>query len=189
MPELPEVEFCARRLRAWTAGRVVVAIEASPGPPLAVEPAALASALVGARLLAVERHGKQLFVRLPAATLALHLGMTGKIIRVAAGTVPRRGTRAQLGLDDATRLDFVDPRRFGQVDLLDAEREGRPRGSARTPWRWPADLAALAARFVGARSAIKVALLDQPGWRGWATSTRPRRSSWPGWIRGDRRAR
>jgi formamidopyrimidine-DNA glycosylase len=85
MPELPEVEFAARTLRRLALGRRVVRLLVDgrarrlfrPGRPWA-----LARALAGARLAAVDRRGKQLLLTFDGAAgtfgVVSHLGMTGK---------------------------------------------------------------------------------------------------------------
>ncbi len=120
MPELPEVEFCARRLREWTTGRRIVDAQAQAGPPLRdLTPEAFAVGLRDRRIDGVERLGKQLFVRLDGdATLLVHLGMTGKFVREHRDAADRAGERARLALDDGRSLRFVDPRRFGRLRLL-----------------------------------------------------------------------
>lgn len=169
MPELPEVEFCARRLRDWAVRRRIVAVHALPGPPLRdVTPAALEVGLRGRRVVGVDRRGKQLFVRLEGDLVLLaHLGMTGKFIRTAPRAPARPGERARLTLDDDAALAFVDPRRFGRLRLLPAADAARHPEVARLG----PDALELCARPGGLRRAlrrrgrgrrpIKVALMDQ----------------------------
>lgn len=162
MPELPEVEFCARRLRAWLVGRRIERATARPGAPLRdITPAQLAAGLTGRTPTAVRRRGKQLLLDLDDGQVFLvHLGMTGKF--VPDEPTPRPGTRAELHLEDGTRLDFVDMRRFGRLRLL------VPGASHRELDRLGPDALELA-RDPGAFSAvfgrtsreIKVALMDQ----------------------------
>lgn len=117
MPELPEVEFAARRLRAWAVGRTITAVDAEPGAPLRdVDPVALAQGLIGRAFEGVRRHGKLMLIDLSGAmTLLSHLGMTGKWLRATPDDPARPGTRVRIGLDDGHRLDYVDPRRLGHL--------------------------------------------------------------------------
>lgn len=166
MPELPEVEFARRRLRRWAQGRTITAAHAQGGTPLReITAEALVAGLLGREVVGVRRRGKQLFVDLDdTQVLLVHLGMTGKFVRCAADDPPRAGRRLWLALDDALRLDFVDPRRFGRVRLLPrAAAEAHPEIAKLGP-----DALALAedpTRFATAlgatRSPIKVALMDQ----------------------------
>lgn len=162
MPELPEVEFCARHVRAGAVGRRITAVEATIGPPLEGPPAAFAAATTGRSVQAVRRVGKQLIVDLDIGHVLLHLGMTGKILRHPIAQPPRPATRLMFTLDDGHRLDFVDSRRFGRVAAVDAaalaEHLDRLGPDA---LEITADPPAMAARFQGVRQAIKVALLDQ----------------------------
>jgi formamidopyrimidine-DNA glycosylase len=166
MPELPEVEFACRRLRAWSQGRTVTAAEALPGNPLRETTAdALSAGLLGRRITGVRRVGKQMFVDLhDAQVLLVHLGMTGKFVRCVPGDPVRSGRRFWIELDGTQRLDFVDPRRFGRVRLLPkAAAEAHPEITKLGPDAF--ELAHRPDRFAAAlgktRSAIKVALMDQ----------------------------
>ncbi|MCA9541395.1 MAG: hypothetical protein KC620_20995 [Myxococcales bacterium] len=49
MPELPEVEFCARRLRSWAVGRRVDEVLADAGRPLTDAPGLAGGLLVRRR--------------------------------------------------------------------------------------------------------------------------------------------
>lgn len=122
MPELPEVEFCARFLRRVAVGRTVIAAGATPGSPLrgGLDPARFSAGLAGRQVTAVDRQGKQLWLRLDGPeVLLVHLGMTGKWV-LGEGNQARPGRRAWLQLDDGHRLDYLDPRRFGRLHLLSA---------------------------------------------------------------------
>ena len=166
MPELPEVEFAARRLRAWAVDRTVTAAEARPGSPLRdIEPDALCDGLTGRRFEAIRRHGKLMLIDLSGGmTLLSHLGMTGKWLRSAPADTPRSGTRVQLGLDDGHRLDYVDPRRFGHLRLLptaEAARHKTVAGLGPDALEACATPGALAEHVGWSKRAIKVALMDQ----------------------------
>lgn len=166
MPELPEVEFAARRLRSWLVGRTFTAIEADPGAPLRdIEPDALAEGLIGRRVEGIRRHGKQLFVDLSGgAVLLSHLGMTGKWLCGPAEAPPREGTRVQIALDDGRRLDYVDPRRLGHLRLLDAAAAKVDPAVVKLgpdALEIAGDPAALAEALGWSKRAIKVALMDQ----------------------------
>jgi formamidopyrimidine-DNA glycosylase len=167
MPELPEVEIERRWLERWCAGHTIVDVLARPGTPLrGIAPKALVAGLVGQRVRAIRRHGKQLFFELERGgeqqTLLAHLGMTGHWLKEAEWGPSE--VRLTLGLDDGVRVSFVDPRRFGRIRLLSPAR-------ARTH-KEVASLgpdAYVAAHTPGAffealgrsRASIKIALLDQ----------------------------
>ncbi len=166
MPELPEVEFAARRLRTWAVGRTVSAAEAEPGSPLRdVTPEALAEGLTGRRFEGVRRHGKLLMIDLSGDRVLLsHLGMTGKWLRSKPGDTPRAGTRVQLALDDGARLDYVDPRRLGHLRWLpadEARRHPMVTGLGPDALEICATAGGLAEQLDWSKRAIKVALMDQ----------------------------
>jgi formamidopyrimidine-DNA glycosylase len=171
MPELPEVEWAARLLRRWLAGRRVVAVDCDPRARRLFRPgspAAFARALRGARVGSVARHGKQLLLTLAAARGPLgvnaHLGMTGKWSRRRRGAPPPPHLRLSLALDDGARVDYADPRMFGRLRLVPGARfDAWPDLAALGPDPMAAgvDLGRLAARLGATRRPVKVALLDQ----------------------------
>ncbi|MCB9522314.1 MAG: bifunctional DNA-formamidopyrimidine glycosylase/DNA-(apurinic or apyrimidinic site) lyase [Myxococcales bacterium] len=166
MPELPEVEFAARRLRAWAMGRRIVDLGAEAARPLRdITPKALKAGAVGRGVVAVRRLGKQLFLDLDdGQVLWAHLGMTGKFVRGPATGEPRAGRRAWFLLDDGQRLDFLDSRRFGRLRLLPraaVDAHAEVAGLGPDALALSADAAAFGARLAGTRRAVKVALMDQ----------------------------
>lgn len=165
MPELPEVEFCARRLRRWIQGQRIAKVDVDPGRPLrSPDAAAFKAGLVGRTVFGVRRIGKQLFMDLDDAVLFVHLGMTGKFIERKSGKRARKGTRMTLTFEGGARVDYVDPRRFGHLHLVPAREASqhpivqRLGPDALATCRVPG---ALAAAIGPTRRAIKVALMDQ----------------------------
>lgn len=108
MPELPEVETIVRSLAPRLAGQRVLAatffaprvMRGAPEPDLA-----------GHTVSEVTRHGKHILVRFDHGTLAIHLGMTGKLLMDGKATAY---LRAEIVLD-ACRLLFDDIRQFGRM--------------------------------------------------------------------------
>jgi formamidopyrimidine-DNA glycosylase len=95
----------------------------------------------------------------------LHLGMSGRIVLgPARPNQPTPHEHLVLETDDGWRMGFVDPRRFGSVDLVPTPEEDahrllaelgpEPLGAGFSPAR-------LAAALTGKRTSIKAALLDQ----------------------------
>jgi formamidopyrimidine-DNA glycosylase len=123
VPELPDVEVLARRLHRALAGqrvnRVAVrdrSVVRSPSPAVFVR------RLRGRRIGSVGRRGKYLLVRLSGGlVLAGHLRMTGDFEIVPRRAPVRPHTRLMLGVG-SREVRFVDQRRFGHVDLVDAGR-------------------------------------------------------------------
>lgn len=116
MPELPEVETVVRTLAPRLAGRRLVEVRCFTRKrwARAVRRAA------GKKVLEVHRLGKYIILGLDDGVLAIHLGMTGRLL---AGGTPGPHTRACLVLNGLTVL-FDDPRQFGSVRWLPREPEG-----------------------------------------------------------------
>ena len=160
MPELPEVETVRAQLAPRLAGRTLVRVEIlDPRLTRPHDRVAVAAELEGARVLAVERRGKYLLVRLEGGlALLVHLRMTGSF-----GFPPLSHERAVLELDDGTRLVFRDVRRFGTwlvLDELDLEpyltsKNGPEPLGPRFTAAW------LAEQLARRRGPLKAVLLDQ----------------------------
>ena len=119
MPELPEVETVRRTLAPAVGGRIASVWTSGMGLHMARRPPrAKLQKLVGARITTVRRHGKYLLLDTDhAASILVHLGMTGRL-RIHGAADPRAPhTHVVLGLDRG-ELRFVDARRFGQVDVV-----------------------------------------------------------------------
>ena len=163
MPELPEVETVTRALRARLLGRSfkgVVQRRADLRFPL---PSNLEVLLVGRRLVRITRRAKFVQAHLDdGQTLLLHLGMSGRLLFDG----PSQGVHEHLtfAFDDRTILRFVDPRRFGMLDLyptavLAGHRWLRHLGLE--PLSSAFTKEALHAALQARRVALKTALLDQ----------------------------
>lgn len=166
MPELPEVETVMRGLRQRLEGRTIVhAIAHRPDLRWKL-PENLQARLTGARVANFRRRGKYILMRLDGGdSVLLHLGMSGRIVLTPLR--PNQQTPHEhlvLETDDGWRLGFVDPRRFGSVDLVPTAQEEmhklltglgpEPLDAAFTP-------ALLSAALAGKKTPIKAALLDQ----------------------------
>lgn len=90
MPELPDVEWAARQLRAWLRGAVVRSARSTDRRVLRpTSPAAFGRALSGRRVRGVSRRGKWLRIELDDGhRLFSHLGMTGSWVERDAGAGP-----------------------------------------------------------------------------------------------------
>ena len=175
MPELPEVETVMRGMDARLTGRVVARVDVRRGDLRWKLPAGLAGLLEGALVLGFRRRGKYILMRLEGGDSVLwHLGMSGRIVlgRVGEGVLGRVGGNAPpaahehlvLETGDGTRLGFIDPRRFGSVDLVATAAEDRHRllaGLGPEPLEAGFSASVLAAALAGRRSAVKPVLLDQ----------------------------
>jgi DNA-formamidopyrimidine glycosylase len=126
MPELPEVETVARGLQKSVAGRRIVSVRLGK-TDFIDDPAALEQQLPGRQIEKVERYGKFMLLRLSAdsengdveaASLLVHLGMTGQLAPYAAEQPCAKHTHVWFGLDDGRELRYTDPRRFGRMAYL-----------------------------------------------------------------------
>lgn len=122
MPELPEVEVVRRSLAPRLTGERVARVEArAPALREPLDAAALARDLEARRVEAVRRRAKYLLVDVEGgSTLALHLGMSGRLTvsepNDAAPPLPHEHLVVHLA--SGRRLRFVDPRRFGLAFTL-----------------------------------------------------------------------
>ncbi|MBL8238694.1 MAG: bifunctional DNA-formamidopyrimidine glycosylase/DNA-(apurinic or apyrimidinic site) lyase [Bryobacterales bacterium] len=156
MPELPEVETIVRALAPVLTGRRVLearflAARVMRGAP---EPV-----LAGHTVLEVTRHGKHILVRFDHGTLAIHLGMTGKLLIDGACTPY---LRAEFVLDGC-RLLFDDIRQFGRM-AWGAELPANVARLGPDPLEISAE--AFVARLRERRGRVKAVLLNQAFLRG-----------------------
>lgn len=166
MPELPEVETVMRGLRARLEGRMIRhAAVARPDLRWAFPPH-LAERLIGARVVGFRRRAKYILMRLDGgASVLIHLGMSGRmVLGPLAEALPLPHEHLCLETEDGWRVGFVDPRRFGAVDLVPTAAEDAHRllaGLGPEPLDEAFTPAVLSAALAGRRTPIKAALLDQ----------------------------
>ncbi|HET6235480.1 MAG TPA: bifunctional DNA-formamidopyrimidine glycosylase/DNA-(apurinic or apyrimidinic site) lyase [Acetobacteraceae bacterium] len=166
MPELPEVETVMRGLRAQLEGRRIVRAATHRLDLRWPLPLGLARRLTGARVLGFRRRGKYILMRLDGGdSLLLHLGMSGRMLIERAGRNDvTLHEHLVLETDEGWRVGFVDPRRFGSVDLVPTEQEDTHRLLADLgpePLDAAFSLASLSQSLAGKRTPVKAALLDQ----------------------------
>ncbi len=185
MPELPEVETVMRGLAAVLEGRRIAAASVTRPDLRWPFPAGLAARLSGSRVLGFRRRGKYMLMRLEGGeSVLIHLGMSGRMVARRAGEapVPRLGPHGLasdarghngppeahehlvLETEEGWRIGFVDPRRFGCVDLVPTAAEDAHRllaGMGPEPLGPEFTAAALDAALAGRHTPIKAALLDQ----------------------------
>lgn len=113
MPELPEVETTLRGIRPHLEGqRIALLVVREPRLRLPV-PADLPERVAGQGVTDLARRGKYLLIGTECGTLILHLGMSGSLRVVPAGTPPGKHDHLDLMLTNARALRLRDPRRFG----------------------------------------------------------------------------
>lgn len=167
MPELPEVETIARGVDERVRGdRIETTWFSEKREPFKSSPQLMAKELPGRRIERVYRVGKHIVFDLAGGTAPglqwiVHLGMTGRLL-VADPKMPvPPHTHAILNLLSGKELRFVDPRRFGRMELhgLPTKKTTPFAGTGQEPFNISRD--AFAALFRPRRTSIKAALLNQ----------------------------
>jgi formamidopyrimidine-DNA glycosylase len=166
MPELPEVETVMRGLQTRLEGqRIVRAVINRPDLRWPFPPG-LVERLTGAVVLGFRRRAKYILMRISGGdSVLIHLGMSGRIV-LTPGTPNTDSAHEHLVLemDDGWRVGFIDPRRFGSVDLVPTAQEDMHRllaGMGPEPLDDAFSVALLGEALHGKRTPIKAALLDQ----------------------------
>ncbi|MGO9337366.1 MAG: bifunctional DNA-formamidopyrimidine glycosylase/DNA-(apurinic or apyrimidinic site) lyase [Terracidiphilus sp.] len=169
MPELPEVETIARGVDARVRDdQIVEAWFGTHREPFKTPLARQARGLEGRVILGVHRTGKHIVCELgpgdesnpiPDAQWIVHLGMTGRLLVTTPDGPVANHTHARLLLKSGREIRFVDPRRFGRLELRELGRTAGFTGAGKEPLSIGAeDFAVL---FRGRKLAIKAALLNQ----------------------------
>jgi formamidopyrimidine-DNA glycosylase len=165
MPELPEVETIARKLRSDLTGKRVAAVILSGKSLRRPLPADFAARLVNRTIRAIHRRGKYLIVEMrPHAFWLIHLGMSGRL-SYRSGTAKRpRHTHATICFAGGGELQYFDPRRFGLMDLHETpglEELPEVRQLGKDPLTSKIAASWLRQELVRTRRDIKSFLLDQ----------------------------
>lgn len=166
MPELPEVETVMRGLQARLQGRTIVRAAITRPDMRFAFPPDLVPRLTNAHVTGFRRRGKYILMRLGNGwSVLLHLGMSGRILIAPAGAnAPMPHEHLVLETDDRWRVGFVDPRRFGSVDLVATDAEDSHRllsGMGPEPLGLDFTPTYLSDALSGKHTPIKAALLDQ----------------------------
>lgn len=115
MPELPEVETTRRGIEPHLVGQRIAALRVRDRRLRWPVLDGLEQILPGQRIGGVERRAKYLLLRLDRGTLILHLGMSGSLRVLSAGTPAAKHDHLDLVLENTRCLRLRDPRRFGAV--------------------------------------------------------------------------
>lgn len=165
MPELPEVETVLQGLIPVFAGQPLRKVEVRGTGLRLPFPKNLAARLTGKTVLTLQRRAKYILATLSSGeTLVLHLGMSGRLRIMPPEAVQTEKHDHVVFHTPNAVIAFNDPRRFGLLTLIAAERLVEnplfadlgpeplsPRFSA----------ASLKTALAGRRTSIKAALLDQ----------------------------
>lgn len=177
MPELPEVETVMRGMAGRLLGQVIARAELRRADLRRPVPSALVRVVTGARVISFRRRAKYILMRLAGGQSVLwHLGMSGRIVLSPPGANGPGMNRSEangpepahlhlmLETEAGARVGFIDPRRFGLVDLVaTAAEDAHPllAGLGPEPLEDGFTAAGLAASLAARRSPIKAVLLDQ----------------------------
>jgi formamidopyrimidine-DNA glycosylase len=169
MPELPEVESLRRILVRTAVGRTIVSVRIGEKRLRRRITPDFSGAITGRRIVKLSRRAKYLIIELDGDHVILvHLGMSGSLTHRHEGfdadDFDPRHDHLEFALDDASRLVYNDPRRFGMVRLVEraalastAELKGL--GPEPLSREFNADYVAAKAR--GRTAAIKNLIMDQ----------------------------
>jgi formamidopyrimidine-DNA glycosylase len=162
MPELPEVETVMRGLDGRLTGRTLATATLHRPDLRWPIPPHFAATLTGAKILGFRRRGKYIFMRLDSdISVLIHLGMSGRMVIDAPFALHEHLT---LETNDGGRIGFVDPRRFGALDLIatiDEDTHKLVAALGPEPLGNEFNAPALLAALAGKATPIKSALLDQ----------------------------
>lgn len=132
MPELPEVEVTRRGIAPHLVGRRITAVTVRE-PRLRWRVPASVARLAGHTVRAVKRRGKYLLIDCGTGHLIVHLGMSGSLQLVDAGTPPGKHDHVDIALarkrdraGPGRVLRLRDPRRFGAMLWTEAPPEAHP---------------------------------------------------------------
>lgn len=162
MPELPEVETIANGLQKRVAGDRIESVWLGNKPePLKSSAAQIASTLEGARVERVRRVGKHIVFDLSSRRdksprqWIVHLGMTGRMLVTNAEADLAKHTHLVAKLASGRELRFVDPRRFGRLEVRHNQFSG--------PGAEPLEISSekFASLFHRRKAPIKALLLNQ----------------------------
>lgn len=169
MPELPEVESLRRILVRSAVGRTIVSAKVGEARLRRRVTTDFAEAVAGQRIVNLSRRAKYLIVEFDGdAVMLVHLGMSGSLTHrrdgFRADDFDPRHDHLEFSLDDASRLVFNDPRRFGMVRLVaraDLASSAELKGIGPEPLSREFDAGYLAAKARGKKVAIKNLIMDQ----------------------------
>lgn len=166
MPELPEVETIFRYLRDRVEGRIIHQVEIYlPRLIKMPDPEQFRAAMIGRKILRLERRGKYLLFHLDNnEVMVVHLRMTGRLFFRAQSFPANELPRIRFLFVGGDSLEYQDTRTLGTLYLLNHRELGQIRGLAGLG---PEPLTAeftpeyLVQGLAGRKGKIKSRLLDQ----------------------------
>ena len=162
VPELPEVETTRRGLKSVLLGRTVSKVKIRNARLRQTVPRQLGRRLNGQQLVHIRRRAKYLLFEFTHGTLIAHLGMSGSLRIVRAGTAFRKHDHVEIVFDAEHALRLHDPRRFGLILWTRDAPEAHPllQHLGPEPWHSTFNAAYLYALSRGRKVAVKKFLMD-----------------------------
>jgi formamidopyrimidine-DNA glycosylase len=133
MPELPEVETTRRGIEPHVVGRRISRLLVHDRRLRWPVDPGLAALVAGRLIRRAGRRAKYLLIETDAGTLILHLGMSGSLRVLPAGTPRISHDHVDIELDSGQTLRFNDPRRFGSLLFTASDPSLHPLLSALAP--------------------------------------------------------
>jgi formamidopyrimidine-DNA glycosylase len=161
MPELPEVETTRLGLVPLVVGRRIRDVVVRERRLRWPVPRDLASRLKGRAVESISRRGKYLLFDCGTGHLLVHLGMSGSLTLVPAGTAACLHDHVDIGFEGGGTMRLNDPRRFGAVLWVrEPGRHALLRDLGVEPFDGTFDGRYLHERARGRRVAVKQFLMD-----------------------------
>ncbi len=179
MPELPEVETVRRDLLTRIIKKKITSVEVFKDRMVKVPKKKFISALLGRKIVDIERVGKLLVLTIDTGEyLLIHLKMTGQLIyrdkkqQIGGGhslskeesnfQVPNKHTYIIIAFAGGGKLFFNDQRTFGYMTIVSEEELGLiKKRFGVEPLSWNFTLEHFTSIIKNKKTSIKAALLDQ----------------------------
>ena len=170
MPELPEVETVRRGLEPLIVGHAIRQVRLNRKTLRGAIPPTLSARLAGRRITGITRRAKYILIHTDAAkqpgdlVLIVHLGMSGKFFVAKHDHEVGKHDHVVIELADDREIVFNDARRFGSMDLVEADDLAGYKafaGLAPEPLDKTFTGAVLHAALANRKTSLKAALMDQ----------------------------
>lgn len=115
MPELPEVETTRRGIAPYVIGERIKSIIVRERQLRWPVPGNLKRVLAGKTIRKLDRRAKYLLFYTSDGCMLLHLGMSGSLRIIEAGSPPEKHDHVDIIFESGRALRFRDPRKFGSI--------------------------------------------------------------------------
>lgn len=115
MPELPEVETTCQGIQPACDQQIITQIVIRNANLRWPVPTEIEQELINKKVLRVHRRGKYILLDTQIGTLMIHLGMSGTLRTLPAGSVVKKHDHVDICFENDQILRLNDPRRFGSV--------------------------------------------------------------------------